>query len=366
MSAQTRFHGLYYQGRNKSSVQFSLSRHGRIELTAQNDVNIEIKLQDVVFQLTGDPQTTLQISWQEGDERYALLCQTPGFLAELLALNLHPNTLKLLKTLEIQQRQRLKREQQRVPLYLSLVAGFFICSYLVLHFSAPLIAGLIPYEWEQKIGEFAFENYQTGKKIIANPVTQDAVNTIVKRIDQFDNAKIDYQVAIVDADMINAFAFPGGYIVITTGLIKNADNPEQVAAVLAHELTHVIERHGMRKIVRQAGVGVLVGIVFGDTSALSQLIDAGTKLEGLSFDRNQERSADEGAIHIMRAAGISPQNLAGFFEKIKQTDKVSGNIPALFQTHPLNDERIKYVTAAPEPDQPFRFAMDWEKVKQLE
>lgn len=366
MSLQTRFDGVYYRGREKSSVQFSLSRLCRIELFLPDSANLEISLHNVEYHLIGDPQTTLQIGWQENGERHALLCQTPELLAGLLTLNLHPDTLDQLKTLQKQQQQRLAREKHRVPVYLSLIAGFFLGGFLVLHFSAPLIAGRIPYEWERKIGGFAFENYQTGKKIIENPPTKEAINTIVQRIDQFDDAKIDYQVAIVDADMINAFAFPGGYIVVTTGLIKNSDNPEQVAAVLAHELTHVIERHGMRKIVRQAGIGVLVGIVFGDTTALSQLIDAGAKLEGLSFDRGQERNADEGAIKIMLAAGISPKNLAGFFEKIKQTDHISGNIPAIFQTHPLNAERIKYVSEAPEPDQPHKFDLDWEKVKRLE
>ena len=363
MSLKTHFNGLYYAGREKFSVRFSVSGHGLIEFETTEQGRLAIALQSTVLELIGDPNITLQISWSELNGRHALLCGEPEIFDQLLSLNLPQQAREHIAALQSKQRQNLNGETHRVPVYLGLIAAFFVGGYFTLHYSAPLIADLIPYEWEQKIGAFAFENYQLGKKTVTDKTATDAVNTIVKRIDQFDGANIEYQVAVVDADMINAFAFPGGYVVVTTGLIESADNPEQVAGVLAHELTHVLQRHSMRKLVRQAGMGVLVGIVFGDVSALSQLIELSSQLDSLSFDRSQERSADDGAIEIMNAAGLSPRNLAAFFEKIQKADVVTGNIPALFQTHPLTDERIKRVSAATEPAQPFKFDMDWEQVK---
>ncbi|QPK62417.1 M48 family metallopeptidase [Methylomonas sp. LL1] len=364
MSLETYFNGLYYAGRNRFSVRFSISRHGVAEIEVGEQNRLEISLHNTLLDLIGDPQTTLQISWDGENGRHALLCPEPALFDTLLRLNLPAPTLAQLATLQKKQQQGLKGEQHRVPLYLSLIAVFFIGGYFALHYSAPLVADLIPYQWEQKIGSFAFENYQIGKKTVSDKSVNDAVNTIVNRIDQFDGAEIVYQVAVVDADMINAFAFPGGYVVVTTGLIKNSDNPDQVAGVLAHEITHVLERHGMRKLVRQAGLGVLIGIVFGDVTALSQLIELSSQLDSLSFDRSQERNADDGAIKIMTAAGLSPQHLAAFFEKIQKADSISGDIPELFQTHPLSEERIKRVSAAAEPKQTFKFDMDWYKVKQ--
>ncbi len=365
MTAEALFNGLYYAGREKFVVEFSVSRHGVIDFKVEGLYRMEIALQRMAWELIGDPKSTLQMSWEDANVSHALLCSEPALFDKLLTLSLPQPVSQQVLALQKQQRQSVKGEKHRVPTYLGLTAAFFIGGYLALHFSAPLVADLIPYEWERKIGAMAFEHYQTGKKTVGDKAVNDAVNTIVKRIDQFDDAEVVYEVAVVDAEMINAFAFPGGYVVVTTGLITNSDNPEQVAGVLAHELTHVLERHGMRKLVRQAGLGVLIGIVFGDVSALSELIDLSSQLDSLSFDRSQEQSADEGAIKIMTAAGLSPQNLAAFFEKIQQADTISGNIPELFQTHPLTDERIKRVSAAAEPQQAFKFDMDWNNVKQI-
>jgi len=364
MTSEPRFNGLYYAGPEKFVVQFKVFRHGVIEFDVEGLYRREIALSAIAWELIGDPKVTLQMSWSEDNGRHALLCSDTALFDQLSALNLPPPVLQQLATLQKQQRQSGQGEKHRVPLYLAGIAAFFIGGYLALHFSAPLLADIIPYEWERKIGAMAFEQYQLGKKTVGDKAVNDAVNAIVKRIDQFDDAEVVYEVAVVDADMINAFAFPGGYVVVTTGLIENADNPEQVAGVLAHELTHVLERHGMRKLVRQAGVGVLIGIVFGDVSALSQLIELSSQLEGLSFDRSQEQRADDGAIKIMTAAGLSPQHLAAFFEKIQNADAISGSIPELFQTHPLTDDRIKRVSAAAEPQAVFKFDMDWDKVKQ--
>jgi len=364
MSLASHFNGLYYAGRDKISVRFSLSSHGLIQFEAGARGRLEIALHSTALELIGDPATTLQIGWHDHNGRHALLCGEPELFDKLLSLNLPSPAREHITTLQTRQRRQLKGEMHRVPVYLGLIAAFFIGGYFSLHYSAPLIADMIPYEWEQKIGAFAFENYQVGKKTVTDQTVTDAVDAIVKRIDRFDGAEIEYQVAVVDADMINAFAFPGGYVVVTTGLLENADNPEQVAGVLAHELTHVLQRHSMRKLVRQAGMGVLIGIVFGDVSALSQLIELSSQLDSLSFDRGQERSADDGAIEIMTAAGLSPQHLAAFFAKIQKADTLTGDIPELFQTHPLTDERIKRVSAAAEPAQPFNFDLDWDAIKQ--
>ncbi|WP_150050128.1 M48 family metallopeptidase [Methylomonas rhizoryzae] len=363
MTSGSVYNGLYYAGRDKFQVQFRVTGHGILEFDVAERGRLEIPVQKTTLDLIGDPGTTLQMRWSTDDLRHALLCNQPALLNELSALNLPRATLTQLAILQAKQRKSLKGETHRVPVYLSLIAAFFVGGYFALQYSTPLLADLIPYQWEQKIGAFALENYRLGKKTVDDPAVIDAVNTIVNRINNFDDADIEYQPAVVDADMINAFAFPGGYVVVTTGLIENADNPEQVAGVLAHELTHVIERHSMRKLLRHAGMGVLIGIVFGDVSALSQLIELSAQLDSLSFDRDQERSADEGAIKIMSAAGLSPKHLATFFEKLPKADALTGSIPQLFQTHPLTDDRIERVAQATEPEQLFTFAMDWDEVK---
>jgi len=335
MSLEQYYKGLYYLGREKFSGRFTVSAHGLIEFDDGKGNSENISLAKSTLDLIGDPETTLQISWNnEAEVKCSLLCHDPAVFDTLLACHLLPEMQNQLHILQNKQQRQANREKHRVPLYMTYIMVFFISTYFMYSYSVPVVAELIPYEWEKKIGSFAFENYQTGKAVIDNSQVNSAMDMIVQRIDEFDGSDISYELIVIDADMVNAFAFPGGYIVVTSGLINSAEQAEEVAAVLSHEITHVLERHGMRKLVRQAGLGILIGIVFGDVSALSQLMELSSQLDNLSFDRSQEEHADDGGIKIMQAAGISPQHLASFFKKIKQLDSASGDIPEIFRTHP--------------------------------
>lgn len=357
------FTGLYYYGQSKNTVQFSVSGLGTIELEASSQDRLSINVAQTSLELIGDPAATLQMRWSDSEGQHALLCRDPALIARLLTLNLGQPMRELLLKLQGQQRRNNAQEKHRVPFFLAFTVVFLLLAYLAIDRSAPIVADSIPYKWEQRVGKYALDNYKLGKKVVDDEAVNAAIDTIVQRIDQFDDAEIDYQLTVVDAELVNAFAFPGGYVVVTSGLIKQADAPEQVAAVLAHELTHVLQRHSMRKLVRHAGVGVMLGIVFGDTSALSRLVELSAQLHSLAFDRDQERQADEGAIDILQKAGISPHHLADFFEKIKKADVATGSVPALLRTHPMTEERIKHVAGAEEPSQLFHFELDWPAVQ---
>ncbi len=363
MMSPARFKGVYYRDHEKSAVDFEISTGGALVFQDAQDQDMRIPLHRIHFDLIGDDRTTLQMGWKDQTIACLLLCHDPQLLTVLLQSNLPDSIQHPLQDLEKQRHKNHTREKNRVPVYLGGIMAFFLVRYLSIHSALPFIVDLIPPEWEKQIGEFAFENYQIGKKTVDSATVTQAVEQIVQRIDQFDNVELTYELIVIDADMINAFAFPGGYIVVTSGLLKNADAPEEVAGVLAHELTHVIERHGMKKLVRQAGLGVLIGIVFGDVSALSQLIELGAQLDSLSFDRDQEDLADEGAVRILQAASISPTYLAQFFEKIEKADALTGDIPELFRTHPVTEDRIERVKQASEPVQPYHFDMNWPAVK---
>jgi Zn-dependent protease with chaperone function len=365
MSLAQQFRGLFYAGHEKSSVHFTISAHGVVEFEDNSGSKVDISLLNTKLDLIGDPETTLQISWSDYSKKNCLLlCHDSSLFDRLLTINHLPEMQEHLHALQKKQQQKFTSEKYRVPLYMTYITAFFFSTYFMYSFAVPIVTNLIPYEWEKKIGSFAFENFQTGKTVVENSEVNAAMDAIIKRIDEFDDSEIVYEVIVIDAEMVNAFALPGGYVVVTSGLISNSDKPEEVAGVLSHELTHVLERHGMRKLVRQAGLGILIGIVFGDVSALSQLIELSSQLDGLSFDRSQERDADDGGIKIMQAAGISPRHLSSFFKKIRELDSASGDIPEIFRTHPLTDDRIERVSAADEPEQIFEFDLDWQKVKQ--
>ncbi len=364
MNSATQFQGIYFSGHEKGSVHFTISSHGSIVIGNENTDIADITLQNKELKLIGDPETTLQISWATDGVNHALLSHEPTLISLLLTTHLPAAVKTQLQALQKKQQQQIHREKNRIPFYLAVIFSFFVCGYLLINHSSSFITDMIPYEWEKKVGSYAFENYLLGKQNVKNPKVISAVKAIVNRIDQFDDSEINYEIAVIDAEMVNAFAFPGGFVIVTTGLINSSEQPEQIAGVLAHELTHVIERHGMRKLVRQAGLGILIGIVLGDTSALSHLIELSSQLDSLAFDRDQERRADNGAIKILQAAGISPQHFVAFFKTIKQLNSVAGDMPEIFSTHPLTEERMAHVAAAQEPQYVFSFDIDWNEVKQ--
>ncbi len=359
------FSGVFYINTTKHSVSFSVNNHGLIQVNTEDQSVFEIQLQKTQPDLIGDPKTTVQLSWRQDKDALVLLCQDAALLDHLLDLNLPSDVHQHISELHQLRAQRTKGEKHRVSVYLSSIAGFFIALYFAIHFAVPLVTHMIPQAWEKEIGEFAFDHYLAGAKEITHKEVHSAMQSIMQRIDEHDGSNLDYEVAVVEEDRVNAFAFPGGFIIVTSALLEQSEQAEEVAAVLAHEVTHVIERHGMRKLVRKAGMGILLGIVMGDASVLSQLIELSYHLDELAFDRSQETHADAGGVKILQAAGISPKHLVTFFDKIKQLDKVSDNVPAIFLTHPLTDERMQSVADAEEPTRINPLDVNWEEIQKI-
>ena len=148
----------------------------------------------------------------------------------------------------------------------------------------------------------------------------------------------------------NAFALPGGTIVITDQLIALAANDEEILAVLTHELGHVSERHSLRQLLQSSVVGLVMTWYLGDTSAL--LAAAPTALLETRYSRNFERRADLFAANILRQNGIKVSRLADILEKLetahsgkKEKDKSASPVFELFSTHPDTDERVRVLRA---------------------
>jgi predicted Zn-dependent protease len=165
---------------------------------------------------------------------------------------------------------------------------------------------------------------------------------------------------------VNAFALPGGYVVVFTGLIKEANSPEEVAGVLSHEINHVLQRHGMERIVKTLGVMAVAAIVLGDQQGLIGLArQLGVEIVTLKFSRDQETEADTTGLHLLRKAKVDPAGMIAFFERLAQSEKEQQRIE-LFSTHPMSAaraERLKAERASLPKFSPEPFAFDWEKVQ---
>ncbi len=205
-------------------------------------------------------------------------------------------------------------------------------------------------ELAQQITAEADRKYQ----VVRDPVVQPFIDRVVKRItSQPEAGNYPYSIKLIYDPSINAFAFPGGAMYIHHGLITQADNEEQVAGVLAHEISHVALRHGMAGMLRaqraQMGAGIagaLASIVLGN-GAGGQLAQLGLGLAAQSYmlknSRDAERDADLLGARLMNASGYNPIEMARFFEKLEADGGSRG--PAFFSDHPNPGDRIKNVEA---------------------
>lgn len=159
-------------------------------------------------------------------------------------------------------------------------------------------------------------------------------------------SNIPYYIKVVDTDEVNAFALPGGYLYINRGLISIAEVEAELAGVIAHEIAHVVARHGAKAMTRQLGLEIILGIISGrnPTGArrvVSQLAGVGGILSMLHHSRAAEREADALAVENLREAGYDPAGVTAFFEKLLEiNDSEPGALAAMFATHPPSRERV--------------------------
>lgn len=238
---------------------------------------------------------------------------------------------------------------------------FWFASDLLVDFAV----SRIPLEWEQKLGESAYRDFLAQQTVITEGPAIAAVKEITHRLtDSVPDNPYTFEVSLVKSDVVNAFALPGGYVVVFTGLMLKAESGEEVAGVLSHELNHVLRRHGLERIVKQIGLVAVLTILLGDPQGLAGLMkQLGVELLTLKFGRAQETEADLLGVQLLHRAKIDPSGMIRFFERLAQQDKDRVEI---LSTHPMSDdraERLKAEVATLSKNQPEPFKFDWTAVR---
>jgi Zn-dependent protease with chaperone function len=251
---------------------------------------------------------------------------------------------------------------------LALVAAFYTLSAL-----ADGAVAVIPYSADEAVGELARDHMgpqQLGGAVIEAPVAEQAIGVIVNALDDHLSLEgVSFEIRVVRSDLVNAFALPGGYITVFTGLIDKSASYEELAAVLAHEIAHVTLRHGITRIVQSLGVVGGLQIVFGDVGGLLGAAEELFTIAAINgYSRGHESEADEEGVRMMHAAGIDPSAAARFFRALKNSEEGSALPDALawVSTHPDHDERIEAIEAqvsALGPVRERRLDIDWKAVQ---
>jgi len=251
----------------------------------------------------------------------------------------------------------------------SLAGGVILATVLGLWFGSDLLVELavsrIPVEWEQKLGESAYRDYLTHQEVMKEGPAVTALGEMTQRLtEQIPNNPYKFDVTVVKSDVINAFALPGGYVVVFTGLMKKAESGEEVAGVLSHELNHVLQRHGLERMLKSLGLLTVVAIVLGDQRGLVGMMkQLGVELLTLKFGREQETEADLTGLQLLQRAKIDPSGMIRFFERLSEKDQ--GRMEWL-STHPMSTpraDRLKAELAALPNKSPEPFTFDWKQVE---
>jgi predicted Zn-dependent protease len=155
------------------------------------------------------------------------------------------------------------------------------------------------------------------------------------------DSRYEFKFHIVENDMINAYAVPGGHIIVHTALIKNAKRPEEIAGVLAHEISHITRRHSLRNMVNSLGTVVVIQAIFGDYSSLAS---GASDLLGQKYSRDFETEADATGWQYLLNAKIDPQGMIDFFQTLLDEEKKTGmemsGALELLSTHPATADRM--------------------------
>ena len=201
-------------------------------------------------------------------------------------------------------------------------------------------------EKEIALGKQLANEVERQAKIINDPVISEYVNRVGQNLVRNSDAKVPFTIKVIDSEEVNAFALPGGFFFVNSGLILKADNEAELAGVMAHEIAHVAARHGTRQATRgEIASLATIPLIFmggwagyGAYQAASVLVPIGF----LKFSRAFESEADMLGLEYMYKTGYDPTAFVDFFEKIETLEKRKpGTMSKVFSTHPLTDDRIK-------------------------
>lgn len=330
-SRRMEFSAIYYDGKTANRYEVSVVflsdrldvfgadgglldswRHDQIELSDQGSGGARVIKQG----------TEARLVFADGDAFDVLRANAPAVMS-------------------LQQRSR-KNMLYAVGVTVVTVLGF----YLAIPLLASGIVSMISFETEKSIGhavsrDFAvfFANEEDTGKCRAGP-GHDALARMVDHLAAQTSGPFDYDIKVLDNDMVNAMAFPGGYIFVFRGLIDEAESADEVAGVIAHEMAHVDHRHGMQAVVRGYGLGLLADMMFGGGTmgSVSQVAMS------MSYSRDAEHAADVAGLQTLARAGVDTDGFARFFERLHEKEAESRwSLPAFISTHPATGRREQLI-----------------------
>jgi Zn-dependent protease with chaperone function len=275
-----------------------------------------------------------------------------------------------------------KHRQERGRQYRAMgLATVALVSVIVAYvYGVPLLAGqivgLVPPEWESALGETVVVQIEQALAPEAgwevcdpdpNSLANRAIARFAAQAVEGTGTPFTPDIKVIRTSIPNAFALPGGHSFYFSALLKQTEGPDEFAGVMAHELGHVVHRHGMEQLISTSATGLLVGFVLGDMTGLSIAGALGAALIDGRFSRDAEREADRFAAEVAQRLSFRPAGLASLLERVAGDDAFSAAL-ALLSTHPLTTERRAYLESLGIDESNFRPVFsdeEWRAIKSM-
>ena len=208
------------------------------------------------------------------------------------------------------------------------------------------------FNWKNpsKDEEIALGHQIAGNLLGAAPLVKDEalqkyVNSVGRWVaSQSERPDLPWRFGVIESDDLNAFAAPGGYVMVTKGLYRKLTNEAQLAGVLGHEIGHIVKKHQLKVLQKQQvlnfGAGLLNDKLAKDNKLISKAIGSGAEISARSLDKSAEYEADRLGVSYATRAGYEPFGLADVLQTLSQTSKNDGSVALLFKTHPLPEDRL--------------------------
>lgn len=334
----------------------------QITALTSNDQTFTFDLDDAVLEMAGATGKMLFIKFDGG--QITLFSESNELLEALRRTILEQQVQQMMEA-------KTRSDRNGWMLWGALIVGVLVVGvglFASIQSLSSRLVGFIPIEADIKLGEYVGPTMDKDGPEVTDAAIVEPVQQIVTQITANIEEEWNFDVHVIDADIQNAFALPGGYIVVYTGLIKDTERPEQLAGVLAHEIAHVTRRHGMARILEAAGVAIMVDMLIGNVEGM---IAFGAELFSASavnaYSRDSETDADVEGLKLLVDAGIDPNGMVEFFQIMEQEeDELTEMIPLWMRSHPEHEQRIVVLQAqiGALPVQTYQpLDLDWDAVK---
>jgi len=234
--------------------------------------------------------------------------------------------------------------------------------------AADVSARVMPMFLEEKLGKSVLSLLAPESSRCAVPA-HGGLQAMVDRLRAASGSPYRFRLIYVNQPIVNAFAAPGGYIVVFRGLLDEAQTPEEFAGVLAHEMEHVILRHSSRAIAREFSGRALLALMAIDSSGTPTAIQAGARLANLSYQRSDEEEADLAGARLLAKAGMPTGGLTTFLRRMQVDPRAGEPSFKYLSTHPAMAERIEKLRSElsrnPQPTKPLMTPAEWYAARQV-